>query len=221
MEDREVNIVLFGPPGSGKGTQGEKLVKEFNLVKVSAGDLLREEIKKNNPLGIKIKPIVNKGLFVSDDIINNLIEVVISNKTYTNRIIFDGYPRNLNQAINLGDLISKHYQKISCVISLKVNKDTIIKRILGRQVCSKCNLIFNKYFNPPKKENYECKLKYLKTRPDDNEETITSRFKTYNEDTLPIINYYKNQNLLHEIDGMKGINEIYEEIRGFIHSLET
>ena len=92
-----MNIVLFGPPGSGKGTQGEKLVKEFNLVKVSAGDLLREEIKKNNPLGIKIKPIVNKGLFVSDDIINNLIEVVISNKTYTNRIIFDGYPRNLNQ----------------------------------------------------------------------------------------------------------------------------
>ena len=213
-----MNIILFGPPGSGKGTQADKLVKEFKLIKISTGDLLRAEVKKESVLGQKIQLIIDKGLLVSDDVINKLIELALSNKSFSDRLIFDGYPRNLTQVKNLSDLLRKHNQKISHVISFKVNKDIITKRILGRQVCSKCDLTFNKFFNPPKKENYACNLEHLKTRSDDNEQTINNRFKTYNKETLPVIDYYKKQNLLHEIDGMKEIHEINEEIRGFIRS---
>ena len=123
-----MNIILFGAPGSGKGTQAEKISKEFNLLKVSSGELLRNEIVKNTSLGKKIKKIVNKGSLVSDDIINNLIENILSQKQYFNRLIFDGYPRTLNQVKNLELLVKKFHQKISCILTLNVNKEKIIKR---------------------------------------------------------------------------------------------
>jgi len=210
-----VNIVLFGPPGSGKGTQGDKLVKKFNLFRISSGDLLREEVRKNTNLGKQINLTLEKGNLVSDEIINKLIESIVSNRKYHERIIFDGYPRNLSQAKNLNNILKKNNQKISHVINLKVSKEIVIKRILGRLVCTKCNLTFNKFFNPPIKENYECELKHLKIRSDDNEKTINTRFETYNKESMPILEFYKNQNLLCEIDGMKEIGAIYEEILGY------
>ena len=216
-----MNIILCGPPGAGKGTQAGYIVKNFNLYKVSTGDLLRDEIKNNTDLGNKIKSKLDQGLLVSDDIINNLIVKILSDKKYYNRLIFDGYPRNLNQAKSLDLLVKKYNQKISCVLSLNVDKESIFKRILGRLVCTKCGLTFNKYFNPPQKENYNCNLIYLKTRTDDNEKTIKNRFDTYTKKTAPIINYYIEQKILHEIDGTREINRIYDEIRSIIASLET
>ena len=216
-----MNIVLFGPPGAGKGTQGDNLVKNFNLYKVSSGDLLRKEVNLNTELGKKIKSVIEKGLFVSDEIINGLIEKVLSNKSFFNRVIFDGYPRNLNQAKNLDELMQKFNQKISCVLSLNVDKDTVVKRISGRIVCLKCGKTFNKYFNPPLKNNHKCESKYLKIRSDDNEETIIKRFINYEKETLPILNYYKKQNLLTNIDGMNKIDVIYKEIRQILPILKT
>ena len=136
-----MNIILFGPPGAGKGTQGDKIVKNFNLYKVSTGDLLREEIKKNTNLGNKIKSIIDKGLLVSDNIINDLLIKIFSDKKLYNRLIFDGYPRNLEQARNLDSCLKKYNQKISCVLCLNVEKKFILKRILGRQTCINCGLI--------------------------------------------------------------------------------
>jgi adenylate kinase len=214
-----VNIVLFGPPGAGKGTQADNLVKEFKLLKISSGDLLRKEIKKKSVLGLKIKPTIDNGEFVSDEIINNLIENMVSNKESSNRLIFDGYPRNLNQAINLDSTLAKYNQKISCVLSLKVDKDLIIKRLSGRQVCSKCGLTLNKYFK--KQSSHACDPKYLETRSDDNEKTINNRFETYTKETLPVINYYLKQKLVKDVDGMVQIDEIYKKIRLIIDSLET
>ena len=212
---------MFGPPGAGKGTQGEALAKAFNLFKISTGDLLRDEIKKKSALGNKIKSIIDKGNLVSDELINNLVENILSNKNYYNRIIFDGYPRNLNQAKNLDILIKKYNQKILSVISLNVDEKNIIKRILGRQICSNCGLIFHEYFNPATKHNHNCDSKFLQKRSDDTQKILRERFETYTRETLPILNHYKNQNLLYEIDGKGDIHEIYKQIHQFIHSLET
>ena len=216
-----MNIVLFGPPGAGKGTQADNLTKDLKLVKVSTGELLREEIKKKTTLGKEIKSIIDQGLLASNQITNSLIETMLSRNDYANRFIFDGYPRNIEQARNLDDLLKKYNQKISCVLGLKVDKEIIVKRILGRQTCSKCGLIFNKFFNPPNKKNYQCNLVHLKTRSDDNEQTIRNRFETFFKDTIPIINYYQKQNLMINVNGMGEIQQIYKEIRQIIDSLDT
>ena len=216
-----MNIILLGLPGSGKGTQGSILERDLNLFKVSTGDLCREEINKKSSLGDKIKSIIDQGLLVSDDIINNLVESILSNKNYFNRLIFDGYPRSLNQLKHLDILINKYGQKISCVFNLKVNKDSIFKRFTGRQVCSKCGFTFNEFFNPATTENHHCDKKFLLKRSDDNEKTVKNRFITYTKQTLPILNHYQGQNLLHEIDGMRDIALISKEIHRIIHSLET
>ena len=216
-----MNIILFGPPGAGKGTQANNIVKSFNLHKVSTGDLLRDETSKKTKLGSKIKSIIDKGSFVSDEIINDLVEKILSDKKYFNRLVFDGYPRNLTQAKNLDILLKKYNQKISCVISLNVDKNIVIKRILGRQTCTKCGLIFNEYFNSPDSSNHSCEKKFLVKRSDDNEETIKKRYGTYLDKTLPILEHYKKLNLLHEIEGKTGIDDIFVKIRHIIASLEA
>jgi len=216
-----VNIILFGPPGAGKGTQADKIVKNFNLCTVSTGDLLRKEIKNNTELGINIKSLMEKGSLVSDEIIANLISNVVSDKKFYNRLIFDGYPRTIEQAKSLNLSLKKYNQKISCVLSLNVEKKFILKRILGRQTCSKCGIIFNKYFKPPTKKNHSCDPSFLKTRSDDNEETVINRLKEYLDKTLPILDFYKDQNLLHQINGIEEIDQIFEKIRGILTSLET
>ena len=216
-----MNLVLFGPPGAGKGTQSDKIAKDFSLTKISTGDLLRNEIEKVSSLGDKIKSIIDEGKLISDDIINNLIENILSNTNSYNGLIFDGYPRNLNQAKSLDILLKKYNQKISCVLSLKVEKKTIIERITSRLICSKCGSIFNRHFNQATKDNHSCDSKYLITRSDDNIKTVENRFETYNRETTPIIKYYINQNILKEIDGMQKIDQIYKEIRQIIDSLDT
>ncbi len=213
-----MNIILFGPPGVGKGTQADNLVKDYSLFKISTGDLLRDEVEKKTVLSEKIKSKIDKGLLVSDDIISDLISKILIEKKYFNRLIFDGYPRNLSQAKNLDLLLKKHHQKISCVLGLNADKKSIIKRILGRLVCTKCGLTFNKYFNRP--VNHDCDLKYLKQRTDDNENTIENRFEEYAKKTLPILDYYSDQGILYKIDGTSEINQVYKEICDIIGSLE-
>ena len=216
-----MNIILFGPPGAGKGTQADNILKNFNLHKVSTGDLLRNEIKNNTKLSNKIKSTIENGSLAPDDIINSLIEKILSDKKFYNRLIFDGYPRNLNQAKNLNLLLKQFNQKISCVLCLNVDKESVTKRILGRQICSNCGLIFNKYFKLAKNKNHTCDPKFLSKRSDDNEKTIINRFETYLNKTLPILDYYKEQNLLHHINGLLKIDQISDEIRDIIASLET
>ena len=216
-----MNIILFGPPGSGKGTQANKLANQFSLKNVSTGELLRIESIKNTDKGNKIKSIIDKGQLVSDEIIGDLIINILSDKKISNKIIFDGYPRNLNQAKLLENLMKKYKQKISCVLSLKVDKDIVTKRILGRQSCSKCGKIFNKFFNPANNTNHSCEDKFLNKRADDNIDTIVKRLETYFNETLPMLKFYEEQSLLHEIDGNGEINQIFKEICGIISSLEA
>ena len=216
-----MNIVLFGPPGAGKGTQADNIAKNFSLFKISTGDLLRKEIEKKTDLGKKIKLTIDQGSLVSNNIITDLVVKILHEKKNIKGLIFDGYPRNLNQAKDLDLLIKNENKKISCALSLFVDKDTIIKRILGRIVCSKCGLTFNKYFNPPNNDKHSCGSNFLNSRSDDTEKTVKNRIEIYESQTLPIIDYYEDQKILHKIDAAREINKIYEEIRDIIASLET
>ena len=216
-----MNIIIFGPPGAGKGTQSDFIVKKFNLFKLSTGDLLREEIKKKTPLGIKITSIVNSGSLVSDEFINSLIEKIVSNINYKNRIIFDGYPRNLSQAENLNKLLLKYEQKIDLVIRLKVSLNVIKKRITGRVVCSKCGKIYNEFFNPPEVDQKCCQKDFLKKRDDDNVDVAIKRYETYEKSTEPVLDYYNKMNLVKDVNGEAKIEVIYSEIISFLNIIEA
>jgi adenylate kinase len=216
-----MNIIIFGPPGAGKGTQSDFIVKNFDLFKLSTGDLLREEIAKETPLGLKITSIVNSGSLVSDEIINNLIENIVSNESFKSKIIFDGYPRNLPQAENLNKLLSKYNQKIDIVIRLKVSLDVIKKRITGRLICSKCSKTYNEFFSPPPAETNCCKSKYLQKREDDNVEVAIKRFETYEESTEPVLKFYKKMNLVKDINGERDIVSIQGKISDYLTVIES
>ena len=189
-----MNIVIFGPPGAGKGTQSKFIVNKFKLHQLSTGDLLRNEIANKTNLGSKISSIINSGELVSDEIVGNLIEKFISNGLYKNKIIFDGYPRTLIQAKNLDFLLKKYDQKIDIVLKLSVSLNTVKKRILERQT----------------QEN----------RGDDNEEVAVKRFKTYENSSKDLLDYYERSDLLKVINGEAGISEISTEISDLIEGIK-
>ena len=215
-----MNIVIFGPPGAGKGTQSKYIVTKYNLFQLSTGEYLRREIKKKTDLGLKISSIVNAGQLVSDDIASKVIESVISQNEYKNRIIFDGYPRNIFQAKNLDIILKKYGQQINLVLKLTVSLETIKKRISGRSVCSLCGKIYNDFSNPPPKNTDCCSSKFLQKRGDDNIEVAVERYKTYEKKTEPVLDFYKKTGLLKEINGEGSIDQIYKEISAIIASIE-
>jgi len=215
-----MNIIIFGPPGAGKGTQSNYIVNKYNLFQLSTGEFLRDEIKKKTKLGMEISSIVNSGSLVSDEIVSKLIQNVISNNNYKNRIIFDGYPRNLPQAENLSKLLKKNDQKIDLVLKLSVKLETIKKRISGRSICSLCGKIYNDFYNPPPKNAECCSSKFLHKRGDDTIDVATKRYETYEKMTDPLMIFYKNLNLLKVIDGERSIDLIYKEISDIITVIE-
>ena len=207
-----MNIILFGPPGAGKGTQAQNIVKKFNHLQISTGDLLRKEIKNKTELGRRIEQIINRGDFVTDDIVNNILKKTLTKSLYRNKIIFDGYPRNINQAKSLELMLHNDNQFIQHVLYLKVNKTTVEKRILGRVICEKCNKALNEYFDIEELENHKCGKEFLKKRKDDNSETIINRYEEYMNQTKPVLDFYSSRKKFHEIDGSLKIDEITRKI---------
>jgi adenylate kinase len=214
-----MNLVIFGPPGAGKGTQSKFIVKKYNLYQLSTGELLRDEIINKTNLGLEISSIMNSGNLVSDIIASNLIEKFISNNDYKNRIIFDGYPRNKNQAENLNKLLQKYNQKINLVLKLSVSLDVIKKRITGRSVCLICGKIYNEFFNPAPINAECCASKFLQKRSDDTLDIAITRYETYEKNIKPVIDFYKESKLLKVVNGETSINEITNEISGLIESI--
>ena len=186
-----MNIILFGPPGAGKGTQSKYLVNKLNSHQISTGDILRDEIKNDSDIGKQIINDMNEGKFVSDEIVNKLIEKQVYDPQKKNKLIFDGYPRSLSQAKNLDLLLANSNQKIDQIFFLNVNKDTIIKRIEKR--------------------------KAIENRSDDDLNTILKRYDTYMETTRPVLDFYSKNPNFHEIDGTDEIDEITRKIDTFIN----
>ena len=185
-----MNIILFGPPGAGKGTQAKYIQKKINGFQISTGDILRDEIKKDSDIGKKIIKDMNDGKFVSDEIVNKLIENIISDPQKKNKLIFDGYPRSLTQAKNLNLLLNNSNQKIDLIFFLNVNKDTIVKRVEKRKI--------------------------VENRADDDSDTIFKRYDTYMETTKPVLDFYSKNPNFNEIDGSLEIEEITAKIDSFL-----
>lgn len=213
-----MNIVIFGPPGAGKGTQSFFLINKFNFFQLSTGDLLRKELKSGSVIATEIENLMNSGRLVPDKIINNLIDEKLRDESIKNKIIFDGFPRNLEQAKILDELLEKYSQSISLVLNLKVDYPILTKRISGRVSCSVCKKTFNQFFDPPISC---CKERTLIKRSDDNEETVAKRLKTYDESTLPILDYYNNKEIVTDVDAMAEISEVSEQISNIIKDLKS
>ena len=186
-----MNIILFGPPGAGKGTQAKYLVKKLNGFQISTGEILRNEIKKNTIIGKQIVDDMDNGKFVSDEIVNNLIEKILFDTEKKNRLIFDGYPRSISQAKNLNSLLERSKQKIDFIFFLNVNKEIIVKRIEKRKV--------------------------LENRSDDETNTILDRYDIYMETTKPVLDFYSKNSNFKEIDGSQEIDQITRKIDTFLN----
>ena len=215
-----MNIVIFGPPGAGKGTQSKFIVKKFNLFQLSTGELLRNEIINKTQLGLNISSTMNSGNLVSDKIVSDLIETYISNKDFNDRLIFDGYPRNISQAENLNSLLNKFNKKIDLVLKLSVPIDIIKKRITGRSICSICGKIYNEFFNPAPINANCCSSKYLQKRTDDTLDIAISRYENYEKNIKPVTDFYKETKLLKVVNGETSIMAITKEISDLIEGVK-
>ena len=204
-----MKMVLFGAPGSGKGTQAKELSEHYNINKISLGDILREEVKKNSPLGNTVKGYMERGVLVPDDVVAKVIEENIGGESF----ILDGYPRNLNQAMYLDNILSKKNTALDVALYLDVDSQTIIKRLQMRRVCPKCGANYHLINMPPKKEGV-CDLcgAELVQRRDDNPQVIKERINVFLKESKPLLDFYRDKNILINIDARNDKDKVLNEI---------
>ena len=205
-----MRVVFLGPPGSGKGTQAQILAQKLGIPQVSTGDLLREAVSDNTPTGRKAKVYMDKGELVPDSIVIALVRERIKDE---HQFILDGFPRNVQQAEKLDELLDQMKLPLNSVMNIEVPLPKLVERLSGRLTCSQCNAIFHVQYNPPKREGI-CDVcgGQLYQRSDDTEAAITQRFETYKKQTEPVITYYKEKGTLINVDGTRTIEEISRDI---------
>ena len=207
-------LVFLGPPGAGKGTQAKLLSQRMGFLHLSTGDLLREAVKNQTPLGKKAKEYMDRGELVPDELIVQLIEETMPKD---GNVILDGFPRTVNQALALEEMLKGKGEKISKVLFFDVPDEVIIDRLSGRRVCSKCGAVYHVKYNPPKIEGL-CDLcgGSLVQRDDDREEVVKKRLEVYRKQTQPLIEFYQERGIIYKLDAGKGVEELFEEVKGLV-----
>lgn len=208
-----IRVVLLGPPGAGKGTQAKLLQEMFEACQVSTGDILRKAVADKTPLGEEAAGYINRGALVPDGVILNLVAERVREKDCEKGFLLDGFPRTLAQADGLQKILERSLLELDCVVSVRVPTEVIIERLSGRRTCKDCGAMYHVVFGPPKKAGVCDKCGGdLYQREDDREETIAARLKVYEDQTAPLIEYYREQGLLREIDGVGSVDEIRRRV---------
>lgn len=209
-----MQLIFLGPPGAGKGTQAEKICKDYSIVQLSTGDILRANRKMGTELGKKAQQYMDAGELVPDSIIIDMIKQELAKPELKNGYILDGFPRTVPQAEALDKLLADMNQKLDTVLVLLVPNEELIKRLTARRTCRVCGKTYHLIYNPPKQDNI-CDLDggELYQRDDDKEEPIRNRLVVYDNQTKPLIEYYSNKNIAEIIDGVGSIDEIYNRIK--------
>lgn len=211
--------ILLGPPGAGKGTQARAVAKELGIPHISTGDILREGVRNKTSLGLVAKAKMDKGELVPDEMISSIVDERIARPDCRDGVILDGFPRTLGQAEFLDDSLQRNGFSGLGVLNLRLEPEQLIKRLTGRRMCSKCGEIFNIYLNPPRHEG-ACDKDggRLIQRSDDNEETIRQRLRAYEQETVPLIDYYRRKNTLHDINANGDPEAITGSLLGVLKS---
>jgi adenylate kinase len=214
-----MRIVLLGAPGSGKGTQAKLLAEKYSIPHVSTGDLLRTAVASGSDLGRKAKPAIDVGQLVPDDVVLGVIQERLSKPDAKPGFVLDGFPRNIPQAQALDATLARLGQPLQLALLVDVDREVLTKRITGRRTCTQCGAIYNVYFSPSKPPGKCAKCGgTLTQRSDDNEETVRKRIAVYEEQTAPLVSYYKAQGKLRTVRGVGGINDIFKNITDIVEA---
>ena len=213
-----MNIILLGPPGSGKGTQAKRLEERYNLVQLSTGDMLRAVVASGSDLGHKAKEVMEAGQFMPDDLMIQMISDRIDQPDCARGFILDGFPRTTAQAEALDKMLKNKDLKLDSVIEIKVNQEALIERITGRFSCAKCGAGYHDRFQRPKVEGVcdVCGGTEFNRRADDNEDTVRARLAVYRDQTEPILPFYEKQGILRTVDGMADIDDVTKQITAIL-----
>ncbi|RKD25419.1 Adenylate kinase [Caminicella sporogenes DSM 14501] len=208
-----MRLILLGPPGAGKGTQASSIVEKYNIPHISTGDIFRKNIKEGTELGKKAKEYMDKGLLVPDELVVAIVEDRLKEDDCKNGFLLDGFPRTVNQAKSLDKVLEKMNVSLNKVLNIKVDKEILVNRAVGRRICKECGRAYHIEFNPPK-ESGKCDVcgGQLYQRSDDKEETVAKRIEVYLKETAPLIDYYNNKGILVDINGEQDIKKVFEDI---------
>jgi adenylate kinase len=217
----ELNLILLGPPGAGKGTQAERLTAEFVLPYFATGNMLREAVAKGTDLGKQAKTFMDAGDLVPDDVIIGMILESLAGDDARDGFLLDGFPRTIEQADALGAALKKVSRELTAVLAIDLPDDEVIKRLAGRRTCVENGHSYHVDFDPPKQEGVcDQDGSKLIQRDDDNEETIKRRLEVYHSQTAPLLDYYDERGLLHTFDGNRPQTEVHDHLRATISTLK-
>lgn len=212
-----LNLVLLGPPGAGKGTQAKSIATEYNIPHISTGDIFRKNIAEETPLGKKAKEYIDQGLLVPDQLTIDIVKDRLSQDDCKKGFLLDGFPRTVFQAESLDKMLQEDGKKIDVALLIEVPREDILKRMTGRRVCVSCGASYHVSFNPTKVEGI-CDVcgKEVIQRKDDKEDTVKERLNVYDNQTQPLISYYKECDKLSEVDGTQAIDKVFEDIKSLL-----